>query len=69
MRMHHKLKVPPQSAMSIIFPFIRDEKVDGPLKCKECGLSSWSQTYAGYCKMCFNMWCEEMGHKECQIIP
>lgn len=67
MRTHRKLKSPPQSAMSLIFPLIRDEKTEGPLKCKECGLGPWSRTYAGYCKMCFNEWCEEMKQKECMV--
>jgi len=53
--------------MSLIFPLIRDEKTEGPLKCKECGLGPWSRTYAGYCKMCFNEWCEEMKQKECMV--
>ena len=62
-----KLKNPPQSVMSLIFPLIREEAKDGALKCKECGTGPWSRTFAGYCKCCFNAWCVEMKQKECRV--
>jgi hypothetical protein len=52
--------------MSLIFPLIRDSATEGKLKCKECGCE-WSRTFAGYCKLCFNSWCEEMKSLECKI--
>jgi hypothetical protein len=61
-----KLKNPPASVMSLIFPLIRDSATEGKLKCKECGCE-WSRTFAGYCKLCFNSWCEEMKSLECKI--
>jgi len=63
-----KLTKPPQSVMSLIFPLVREAKYDGDaLKCRECETGPWSRTFAGYCKMCFNAWCEEMKQKDCKI--
>ena len=68
MRTHSKLKVAPNSVMSLIFPLIREEKDHAqPLICKECKLGPWSRTYAGYCKLCFNEWCEEMKEPTCKV--
>ena len=68
MRTHRKLTVAPNSVMSLIFPLIREEKDHGqPLICKECKLGPWSRTFAGYCKLCFNEWCEEMKEPTCKI--
>jgi hypothetical protein len=67
MRTHSKLKVAPNSVMSLIFPLIREEKTEGPLKCKECKLGPWSRTYAGYCKLCFNEWCIELDQAASRI--
>ena len=68
MRTHRKLTVAPSSVMTLIFPLIRDEGDFGqPLICKECKLGPWSRTYAGYCKLCFNEWCDEMKEPTCKI--